>query len=299
MLVFQLGDSNPSPSREGITCFRCSVPVIVQPPEYVNDFCYCFFECKEIMKVFAGIDERTKDYRTLFFQKTIESDEFEFIIKKKGVEYDLTQDDYGVYTEFEDGKSFSYLVDWTKVKNILGGGRYYLIVNKTILGQETCEEYGEFSLMDFDIEEANETIKIETYQNGNLLHGYDYRGLNVYQSIRVKGILCDEEPQDTVKNYLDGDQIVKQIQERSHSRYTLTFYTNRYRLAQLLFDNYMVSDEIYVSDYNLTNRRTFNKLRVSRVETSIDENTDSRFAGYNVVVEDSIKNKIKNPYVRT
>ena len=298
MLTYQLLDGNPSPPREGITCFRCSVPVVIVDPEFVSEFCYCFFECKEIMKVFAGEDERTKDYSTLFFQKTGNSDTFTFQIEGKNGIVDLTSDDYGAYKAHSDGISFEYVVDWTKIKTLLGGGYFHLIVEKTVLGIESIEKYGEFQLINFDIEEADGTIKIESYQNGNLEHGYDYRDLNVYQSIRINGIMSLEEPQDTVKNYLDGDRIVKQIQERTHSNHTITFYTNQYKLAQSLFDGYMMADKILVSDYNLTNRRTYNKHWVSRVETSIDENQDSRFAGYNVVVSDSIKNKIKNPYVK-
>lgn len=247
-----------------------------------NDTCYCKYECEYTEKVFAsadGVDWWKNDKSTLpLFQKLVLSDTIVFELYKDGVKVaDISDNTLG---NFYDAFSLAplyvgFVADWFKIKTIHGYGIYDIQVISTILGTAKTYYSQYFKLMPYSDDLANNTVRIESYQTGNILSSaFDYSLLlpelpnGWYQSYRIAGMFGWKTPKLEVKNYLTSNYKLTQIQDKISIEYTLeTNLLPSTILNILMYDN-ILSNEFFVTDYTILNSEVFRRISVYPIDIS-------------------------------
>jgi hypothetical protein len=157
-------------------------PVGVVTPGAVI-FCPCDFRCDFEERVFAdaaadGIKNDTTDF---LFKKVTPSDTITIaLIKNNVVLATISDDTYGTYYPSFTARPLyvGWLANWTAIFAAFSGGRYQVRVTTVILGQSSEFFSRYFRLNTFDILEANNTVKIESRQNGRFENGeFDFTDL--------------------------------------------------------------------------------------------------------------------------
>ena len=294
MLVFDLGDANPA-IREGITCFICDSTISVTEQGPTLSTCFCDFECESPLLAFAddsdGATERTKDYFTLYYKSKDTTAIITFFIG----DVELIDGTHG--QAIPNG----FIIDFTKIFTVLGGGQYTL--NTIITGEfgiTFTKSYGKFLVAPFSEERADGTVKIKSIQNGNIESGFDFGNENVTFYLRVNGIFGDKQKVNEFIKTPNGTRQDVQVHDRWWYEYAFEFGTNKYDFANLILDNMLAGDEVYFSDYNLVNmtkEKPFNNILVREVETETEHIAGTNSTTYTVKLEDALKNNIKHPYI--
>ncbi len=233
----------------------------VQPGELSPaELCLCDFVCEYTEKAFASSedDEYKKDYSDFLFRKISPSDTIELSIQKNGNEVAIISDDtYGTYypTFATQPLYVGLVLDWTKVFELHQGGNFNIVAKMTILGTEREFKSRRFYLNTFSEEDAIDTIKMVTVQNGNIISSeFDYTNLidggwKSYRRLRgnfgkFTGTLERDE-------YQDASRRVTQIQDKMINEYTLTLKRMSEKVLFNIFNENLLANEIYITDYNL------------------------------------------------
>ena len=289
MLEFQLLDPDPL-LREGVTCKFEGIKINVPDPVFSSDFCFCDFECDSNLIAFAGTIDREKDYFTLYHNSKDPDATVQFFIN----DTELVDVIHG--TAISNG----FIVDFTKIFSVLGGGSYLLKTTISEFGSDLELSYGKFDVMPFSELMAEGTVKIESFQNGSIESYYDFGNENVPFSIRVFGILGNENKVKTSIITPNNSREDIQAHERWHYEYECIFTSNKHGLSRFILDIMMSSDKILFSDYNKSNMTTdkpFNKLHLREVETETEHILGTNTTKYTLSLEESIKNNVKHPYL--
>lgn len=284
MLRFQLPDLRPL-QREGITCKLEAESIDVTNEPFELDFCFCGFECEDYLKVFSGVTEREKDFFTLYHKSLDESATVEFTIN------DIVLEDETHGETIPNG----FTVDWTKIANTLGHGVYSLTTTINEFGAEKIRTVGEFRLMPFRLEDAHGTVKIKTIHNGDLESRYNFDCENVPFEIRLPAIFGNRTRVDEFEDFSNRNRDTEQIHDRWWYEYSLDFTMKNKALLDLLINQYLSGEIIEISDYQIFNHVTYDKLRVRLRETDIEEEQGTNYATYSIKFEDYNKDKIKHP----
>lgn len=293
MIVKTFTNQINEPLQVGITCLLVTQTANTQPLDFEKDFCYCqFTACEnEYIKAFYGIGDYENDYFSLFSQIEIEHT-VSFIIKKisTNVETVLQNGTHGVLKTF-DPNTQQFIVDWGKVAQTLGNGLYDLIIVWDIMGQVQRKEYKTFFVMPFSTEDADGTVRVTTYKNGDIENGYYFNSYNVFSQIRVLGEIREEQiitEIDSNENLL-REKI--QVQDREYSEYELFLPSLNETTLKEFIDNQLVSDNIIINDYNIFNKN-YKDLKVRKIGIKL-ENVSKFYTNLILNCED-FKTKVKN-----
>ena len=226
-------------------------------------------ECVGSLPVFGDLtttDLQNNDFTSLlaleFPSKTIEF----YLLDDKCNELSLLNDStYGVnypkgFLAISQGFTFfqhlylGYKLEWRKVLQVHGHGTYKIkkkVTHADLSVDEECSCL--FDLCQYTNERANETVRIETIQNGKIIgQGLNYIGMNWQEQIRIKGFFGNKQRRLEQDNYLDRNRNTTQIQDSLIHEFTLEPYffpeCLRYRIDEILLAN-----EILISDYNSDN----------------------------------------------
>lgn len=252
------------------------------------DFCYCHFECTYEEPTFAdvgGIDAHN-DFTSFLFAKKIPTDTITFKLFKNGVEVaTLSDDTYGQFFDIGDltvsdnpdaALYTGYRIDWENVLDLLGPGKYQFKADTIITGLAQTIESHIFRLMQYSDLAANNTIRIKTLQNGNIVSNpLNYTNLFWIQSIRICGKLYNRRPQFETDNYLDSQLKKQQIQDNIINRYTLETRLLPNNISNKIIYDLFLSNRIQVTDYNIWNEDVENCAKTyNEVELYPDEFAD-------------------------
>lgn len=295
MLVFDLDNTAPA-LREGITCFRCDSTINSTPPEDELTTCFCDFECETNLLAFADTSpsatDRTKDYFTLYYKSKDETATIDFKIGDTVLVDGVHGDSIGN----------GFIVDFTKIFTELGGGAYTLTIDVSgEFGFDFVKEFGKFQVCPFSELRADGTVKIKSIQNGNIESGFDFEDENVPFYIRLDGFFGNKKKVNDFIKTPNGSRVDVQVHDRWFYEYEFIFDTNKYNFVNLILDNLLAGDEVYFSDYNLSNMTTkqpFNNILVRETETDTEHVTGTNTSNYVVKLEDALKNNIKHPYIK-
>lgn len=240
------------------------------------DFCSCVRQCIPDLDVFTdqvGTDFYKNDFSS-FFIKTFNQPPFatgsttsaKIINIDSGVETNLINGTHGTLTE---GVFFYWFkLDWYKIWNTLGYGRYRVELKTTsstslqVVYELTSPIY---HLKPFSEKLANRTVRLEIQQSGNLHHAQDYSNLKtqtiggqtvIYeQQIRLPGALkfssMDSENDHLVLN--DPNRSSYQIKDQIRPTYDLELYlVSSKQVVKVLFED-LFSNPVSVTDYNVYN----------------------------------------------
>ena len=250
---------------------KLEVTTVFRPTiEQVTDQCNC---CCPIYNVFSGSNERESDKSSFIYRKTIPTDTIDIFLYKDGVQIAALNDNtYGTYfaTFPTIGSQAGYQLEWELVFGLHGAGKYQIIAEVTIVSVPNTIESIEYTLLPYSDELADLTVRIETIMDVKVRRSeIDYRSLNWYQQIRIPATFIQVTPELTLDFYPDTDYASEGIQHETQLKYELRsrFITGDVR--DFIFNNNLMTDKIFITDYNKCNSEKYTKLPLYPV--SIDE----------------------------
>ena len=195
---------------------------------------------------------------------------------------------------FLQSRYVGYKLEWQKVLNIHGVGTYK-IKQKTTFADLTVEEECScfFELLQYSNSFADETVRIETTQNGYIIgQGLDYTNINWTEQIRIPGFFGNKQRRLEQDNYLDKNRRTTQIQDSLIHEFTLEPYFWPDCLRDQI-DSILLANEILISDYNSDN--TDNLKNISVIPTTIETEYfgKSSKAADEIKFEERRKNRVK------
>lgn len=231
------------------------------------------------------------DHTSILVKKSISSETWTFKLEKNGlIVATLNSSTFGTYYDF-GSLLYSYykgmVVDWRKVYNTHGNGKYRIVIEKT-LGSATTTAYTHFyQVMPYNTETAESTVKIETYQNGNYVNGAVFRNMNWYQSIRVRGRLHSKKPKLSTEEYLTSDRVREQVVDIITNTYTLELAMLPSNIYNEIIYGRGLSNRMLITDYarfagevfrqypvKMTNIRDLSYYRANKNSSVVLELTD-------------------------
>lgn len=276
MIQLQLPNSTPIIFGSGLATKITgdSLPDIT--PQAVNTFCYCDFECEYISKVFAdlGSDDYWKNDKgnTVVYRRLISTDTVTIKLFKDGVDVATIIDQtYGDYVDGyptpvvnpEQELYVSFTIDWKKVLTLLGPGQYQICTELVILGVTTNQDTQKWRLYPYSDRNANQTVRIETYQNGNIEGSeFDFTGLNLYNSYRIPGRFTEETPKTEDNSYLNTSYERKQIQKKVINQWLLKTQRIPRIIYLMIKEDTILANRIEITDYNILNEDVFRRIPV-------------------------------------
>lgn len=264
MLVYDVIGS-PPPTQEGITCLLVTGSVSLPPEQQEKNYCFCDrVGCSDTyLYAFVGNSDYESDKFHLFSQVDIEHTiEFKIIKKSNNQEYNLTDGVHGTLIQYDDS-TVEFIVDWSKISNELGFGTYDLKIIRNYLGSERVQNFKTFLVLPFDSETADDTIRIKRKINGILENFADFKDYNIESQIRLRGQLNLTGIVTEVNTNPNANREQVQVHDREYNEYTLTINGINDDYYDLLVNNYLMSDIIEISDYNLMNK-DFRNLRLRK-----------------------------------
>ena len=273
-----------------------SLPVVIGRP--VNDICICdYIRCQYKELVFASLTSESykKDYSDFLFKRLISSDTVEIILQKDGINIETLDDNtFGeLYNGFSNGNNeqqlyYGFLVDWSKVFIAHGGGYYNIKANLSILGNESEFISREFRLLEYQDLAADGTVKIESYQDGNIFGSeFDFTGLNWYQSMRITGRFGNAEPQFEKDNYIDQQQRRQQIKSTMSRLWSLDTGLLSWEVVEKLVYNKLLSNRILITDYSIKAENIWRQIAVELEEITKPPIFNTPNKRYNIKFVDS------------
>lgn len=232
-------------------------------PVLTVDYCDCSCVGQYYETVFAkdGGDEHENDCSSFLFKTISATDTVVITLYKDGVSLgEITDDTYGTLYDFgawtdvtEQSRYKGFVIDWEKVIIEEGSGEYYLEAVSTILGTASTFTSHKFRLRYYTDQRADGTVRVTTYQNGNIIGSdFNYTGMNWQQCIRIRGEVLKKR-EFTKDTYLDSDWNESQIQDQVTWVFDMTVDGIPESISKVLFDDNILANDIYLNDYNIFN----------------------------------------------
>jgi len=185
-----------------------------------------------------------------------------------------------------------YKVDWQKVLQLHGDGLYQ-IKKKITNGLNITETKScLFDLCQYSDARADETVRIETIQNGKTGFGIDYRGVNWDQQIRFPGFFGNKQRRLEQDDYLDKNRRVTQIQDTLIHEFTLEPYLLPHCMREFI-DEILLANNILISDYNQLNTDNLKNINVKPLSIDTEYFGKTRKAADEIKFEERIQNRVK------
>jgi len=282
MIITQLPNTNPYSYGSGnaVKVLGPALPEI--PTDEINDVCICdYIQCQYIEKVFASQAPNNEYYKNdkndFLFKRFVASDTVAIELYKDDVKIeDLNTNAFGTYFNgFASGNAeqqlyVGYLLDWELVQATHGNGYYQVKAQLNIIGVASTYESRLFNLLQYGDVEANNTVRIESYQNGNIFGSqFDFTGLNWYSSLRITGRFGNPSPVLEVENYINTNHEKRQITAKNSREWTLITGLINYEVATKLLYNKLLGNKVLITDYLIKAESIFRRVDV--MVTEIDK----------------------------
>lgn len=284
----------------GMATSQSATVVTAATPTQLYDICPCFGECDYIETAFVknGGEQWQNDKKSLLWQKIFSSDTITFQLLKSGVVVaTLNADTYGEFYDFGDLINANYkgfVVDWNLVQQAFGYGKYTLKIVHVSLGTTYNIESHTFHVIEFDSWIADGTVRIENYQNGYIVGGWDYTNLNWYQSTRIVGKFGNKKPTLTTEVYQNSQRREEQIQDSIRNTYELVTHLLPSQIGDYLNEDAILSNHIFITDYNIKNQKLYRQFEVRCVGIpEVDNHNKTRVSNYVYEFTDKVQDIVK------
>ena len=292
--------NNTKPQDETGQAWAVESPVKKIPEQPLTEYCLCFTGAKDCdykeLFFFGGSNKYENDYSTFFINKVDESDVIEFIVvdqdtNQETVLNDANSSDYGAFYD-ESGYQGIYIESNALKAGFPDLNEFTIKVNHTVFGTLLTNESHIYSLEQWSLEKADGTVRIETVNSGRIESGNNYGDTLWNRSVRISGKFGNESPSIEVDNYMNGDRVIKQIQDKITVEYNLETELLPSEIFKGIFYNDMLANSIIISDYNITN---VNYKGIEVLPTSFASNYFAKNpnGNYEITFTDRIQNKIK------
>jgi hypothetical protein len=305
MIVTEQANTTPYPFESGNAVREQGIIIPSLPTDETKDFCNCDYECNYKELVFSGDASKwwENDKTTLKAQKLIESDTVAIKMYKNGVlTATITDETYGEFkdTWFDEiGRRYTtFIADWNLIYNAFSHGEYYFEIDTTIIGTASIKTTHVYLLRAYSDELADGTVRIETVQNGNITrNSFDYSGMDLYFSKRIKGYIDKLEPKLTINNYENTARQLRQISDKATDQYELSTWLLPESVGRELLYEDLLANSFKVTDYNRFNERVSRRteLYVEEIPELIKP-TQQTTTGYIIKFTDRNDNQIKNNF---
>jgi hypothetical protein len=255
-----------------VLAIEAELQLVQTPVTEVSAISVTGFECEYSEYALADLSDTSafkNDTSTFLLTKSLDTDTIVFSIWKDGFKIsDITDNTYGTYysTFTQQPLYAAFVVEWRKVLTLEGSGCYKIKANQNILGVQTLFESRNFKLLPYSDFAAQGTVRIETYQNGNIQRSnFDYTNLidgGWKQSYRFEGFFGFKTPVLNVDSYFDSNYTLEQIQTSNTQEYTLETKILPPNISNALTEDNILADRIVINDYNSNNSNLFRDLEV-------------------------------------
>lgn len=256
---------------------RVEVPVIKKTTLPTSkDFCTCLIQCVPALKAFTdgiGTDPIKNDWHSVFIPTVNTSTVTDSTIVgtitniQSGLVTTLADTTHG--TLYEGDNYWWFKVDWYKIFNTLGLGKYQIhVVESAISGGETINELKTpvFNLLPYSDEAANGTVRLYSKQSGKLNHGNDYSNIDNIVALGTRLIPFEQQTRLPGRLYIKNEEIENdhlvlnnpnlstyQVKDQLRPTYQLDLHLLSARqIMPVVFDD-MFGNELYITDYNVYN----------------------------------------------
>lgn len=274
MIITQLLNTAPSVIADSMATKVLGKGTIPNPTvTATKDIDCCSYECGYVATVFANVggDWWENDKKSFLFRKLVASDTITIkLYKNDTLLATISDNTYGTYySSFTLQPLYvGFILDFEKVANVSGYGRYQVKVETSIAGVTDALESEVFKLIPYNAVQANGTVRIESYQNGNILRSeFDHTGLNWYQSYRIRGSLRREEALET-DNYLTSGYEVSQIQDKIVNNWVLETGLIPANISNELIYNNLLANKFLITDYNIFAHEVYRRVSLYPAEIS-------------------------------
>ncbi len=280
-------------------------------PTTIDESCLCYAQdCERNMNVLADLNspaDRKNDKTSFLFKLFSSSDTIDIKLFKDDIEIAaLNSSTYGTFFNIGDLASgvpeqdfyAGYLLEWQQVLALHGTGFYKIKADFTQFGTPVNFESERFYLLNYTDSQAEGSVKLVTYQNGNIESSeFNFTGMNWYQQVRFNGILWNKQSELISDTYLTSSRSITQIQDSIKHTYTLQIEFLQDSISKFIIDNNVLANEIFVSDYNLTNTTYYNEVPL--VVEEITESTELYYyngRSHELLLTDRVQNIRKRNY---
>jgi len=215
-----------------------SIQVPAEPA--VKTICPCDFRCPFVEWAFVGSGDYESDKASFLFTKVSVVDSIEFKIIKNGVvKATVSDDSYGAYySTFTAQPLYSgFIADWALISAAFGYGHYQIRASLTIIGTSYDIDSHVYHVVPFNLRFAHNTVKVESYQTGQIVSGFDFRGLvdgGWYSSLRVPATMVMQGSMESDRYF---DSQYRLIQNRD--RVIRTFNVNMRLIPDQIHDHFV------------------------------------------------------------
>jgi hypothetical protein len=290
MIIEQIPNIKPYPfNGQAVKQLGEIVPIIV--PDAENEICICdYITCQYQENVFRSADglDYKNDKSEFLFKRLVTGDSIIMKLLKNNVEVATLDDDAlgELFDGFTSGSSeqekyVGFVIDWNAVYLAEGAGIYSLEADLNILGTTSTYTSREFKLQTYSDLAADNTVKIESVQNGNIIGSeFDFTGLNWRQYLRIPGRFGNPTPEYETERYQDTNYNFKQIKDTMSQVWDLNTKLLPWEVANKLVYNKVLANEIYITDYSIKAESIWRRIRVrlSEIEKPpLFNSTDKRY----------------------
>lgn len=280
-------------------------PIVEVLVSGTGDFCACDFRCDFVEGVFANSvgDGISNDFTDFLFRKIAATDTITIKLFRYGLLVATISDD--TLGEFFDGflaqpLYVGWLADWTLIFNAFSGGEYVVKVTSVILGQTQEFESRKFKLAFFDPELADRTVKIESFQNGNIINSeFDFTGLvdgGWPSSIRLRGIFGDMSPSLEKDIYLDSSYRETQNRDQTIREYSLRCEIVPETIFTRIASREVLGNQVLISAFNVFNDVVYSAFPVTPDSFEEEVYKSNGFLNFNIKFKDRQQNVIKRNF---
>ncbi len=274
MIIIQLPNTSPYTYGSGNAVKELGAALPPIPVSNTNDICICdYIQCQYIETVFASQSDSAwykNDMNDFLFKRFVAADSVDIELYKDGDKIeDLNNNAFGTFFNgFPSGTTeqqlyVGYLLEWEKVQATHGNGFYQVKAVLNIIGVQTVYESRRFMLLQYGDREANGSVRIESYQNGNIFGSeFDFTGINWYSSLRVPGTFGASSPVLETENYIDSDHNSRQISAKMSPEWNLKTGLINYEVATKLLYNKLLGNKVLITDYLIKAESLFRRVDV-------------------------------------
>lgn len=257
MIITQEANLKPMTFTGGV--FKRVFEVVTREGFINPTFDFDTGECDYTEAVFAevGGDDFKNDKRNFLVSLVLASDTVTFFLFKDGVELATIVDDtFGIFSPIgtfpTQPLKATFFADFEKIFDLEGAGCYEIKADRIIITAGSTLSSIPYRLMPYSAIGARNTIKIQSFQNGQIEGGIDYTGINFEQQVRVLADLTVETPDENIENYRDTLQSVEQIQDSVTDKYKF-----RTRGIPTVISNQIIKDMLLGNSVRFTNYDVF------------------------------------------
>jgi hypothetical protein len=294
-----------------IACTQDSpnISIPTSPPSI--DFCYCTFECEYNEKVFAspGNEDYKNDKSSLIYELVDSGGTIEIKLFKNGVHITTIVDNtLGTYTPVGGFTSTSltdhslksgFICEWELVYNTYGVGQYHFETVVTNFTRDITNTTQKYNLAVFTVSRADKSTVLKSVQNGYIQGGLDYTGLNWQYQFRIPGKLLYTSPDFEKTTYLNSAREEQQIQAQIIRNFELSCDFIPSILSDGIIDDYILGNELLITDFNIWNASKLTYIEKSLVPTGIEETEyydRSQNGNFIFSFQERKQNKLKRNY---